>query len=216
MALLPSGGAAQPGGDCAMGREVTDDRGGAGTIVGGRDGLCLVKYQDGRTHSWVPADRLSAAPPKPAAPAAGANPPAPANAAPAPGEGTVILRPTIVNRLVYRADALGHVVLTADVNSNPVKFLVDTGATLVALTPEDAKGAGIDRGSLTFDKTVNTANGPVNAAFTRVRRIRIGQLEIEDVPAAVIDNLKQSVLGMSFLSRVKGFEMRDGLLTINW
>ena len=96
--------------------------------------------------------------------------------------------------------------LTARVNGAQVKFLVDTGASLVGLSPDDAKSAGIDPGQLTFNQSVHTANGTVRAAFTRIREIRLDQLEINDVPAAVIESLKQSVLGMSFLSRLKGFE----------
>ena len=216
-AALPSPAAAQAGEACAIGREIADDRGGAGTIVGGRDGLCLIKYGDGRTHAWVPATQLSAASSgKSAPPAAGARRPAQAAAVPASPEGVAVLRPTIVNRLVHRADALGHIVLTGNVNGAPVRFLVDTGATLVALTPEDASAAGIERSGLTFDKTVNTANGPARAAFAELREVRIGELEVENVPAAVIDTLKQSVLGMSFLNRLKGLEMRDGVLTMSW
>jgi clan AA aspartic protease (TIGR02281 family) len=49
-----------------------------------------------------------------------------------------------------------------------------------------------------------------------LREIRIEQLSIENVPAAVIENLDQSLLGMSFLKRLKSFEMREGALTISW
>jgi aspartyl protease family protein len=207
--------AAQAPTGCKLGQSITDDRGNSGVIGGGRDELCLVKYEDGRTHSWVSRERLSvAAPAKSGTAAAGATPPA--SAAPAGSDGVVILRPTLANRLVYRADALGHIVLTASVNGAPVRFLVDTGATLVSLTTEDASAAGLARGELTFDQTVNTGNGPVHAAFAQLREIHIEQLEVDNVQAAVIDSLKQSVLGMSFLGRLKGFEMRNGTMTINW
>ena len=126
----------------------------------------------------------------------------------------MILRPTLANRPVYRADALGHIVLTASVNGAPVRFLVDTGATLVSLTTEDAS-AGLAHSELTFDQTVNTGDGPVHAAFAQLREIHIEQLEVDNVQAAMIDSLKQSVLGMSFLGRLKGFEMRNGTMTIN-
>jgi aspartyl protease family protein len=208
--LLPAA-LAQSGEGCAVGREVVDDRGGPGTIVGGRGALCLVKYQDGRLQAWVPAAELRDPPEKPATPEPGANPETPA--APA---GPVIIRPIIVNRAVYRTDALGHVTLAATVNGARTRFLVDTGASLVALTPDDAKAAGFDPGQLTFNQPVHTANGMVRAAFVRLREIRVDQLEIDDVPAAVIESLKQSVLGMSFLSRLKSFDMRNGALTMSW
>ena len=84
------------------------------------------------------------------------------------------------------------------------------------LTPDDARAAGIKRGELVFNRVVQTANGPVRAAFVLLREIGIEQLSIAKVQAAVIDSLGQSVLGMSFLGRLKGFEMRDRVLTIDW
>jgi len=215
LGLVPSA-LAQSGEGCTVGREIIDDRGGPGTVVGGRGALCLVKYQDGRMQSWVPADQLRDPPEKPAAPEPGASPETPATPQPGRPEGTLLLRPITINRAVYRADALGHVTLTARVNGAQVKFLVDTGASLVGLSPEDAKAAGIDPSQLTFNQSVHTANGTVRAAFTQVREIRMDQLEVNDVPAAVIESLKQSVLGMSFLTRLKGFDMRNGALTMSW
>ena len=131
--LIPSA-IAQPEEGCTVGREIVDDRGGPGTIVGGRGALCLVRYQDGRMQSWVPAGQLRDPPEKPAAPEPGASPEAPATPQPAPSEGTLLLRPVTINRAAYRADALGHVTLTARVNGAQVKFLVDTGASLVGLS----------------------------------------------------------------------------------
>ena len=69
---------------------------------------------------------------------------------------------------------------------------------------------------MTFNQTVHTANGPVRAAVAQIREIRLDQLEIDNVPAVVIESLKRSVLGMSFLSRLKGFDMRNGALTMSW
>jgi aspartyl protease family protein len=216
--IAPSSlGAAEPLAQCQAGQKIIDDGGNPGEVVSERNGLCLIRSPDGRNLSWVPRERLSAAPPpEPAAPAPDAPAPAPGSPAPAPSEGVRILRPLVANQLVYRADALGHIVLSANVNGAPVRFLVDTGATLVSLTPEDASAAGLKRSELTFNQTVQTGNGPAHAAFVQLRDIRIEQLDIENVQAAVIDSLKQSVLGMSFLSRLKRFEMRDGLLTVSW
>jgi aspartyl protease family protein len=109
------------------------------------------------------------------------------------------------NTIVYTANERGHVVLDAAVNGAPVLMLVDTGASLVTLTPADARSAGI-----------NTANGTARMAPVTLREIRIGQLSLYDVPAAVLEHLNVSLLGMSFLSRLQGYEMRDGKLTITW
>lgn len=122
----------------------------------------------------------------------------------------------VSNALVYAANEHGHVILEAAVNGAPVRLLVDTGASLVALTPEDALAAGIAPGALVFSGLVNTANGDARMAPVILREVRIGQLSIYDVRAAVLKNLKFSLLGMSFLSRLQGYEMRDGKLTINW
>ena len=200
---------------CELGQLVLDDGGRPGVIVGGRDRLCLVKYKDGTTQSWVPAQRLKADLSTKAA-ADGTAPPAPAAGTPVGSEGVMVMRPQTINRLAFHADALGHIVLSARANGAPLKFLVDTGATLVSLSTEDASAAGLKRSELTFDQVVYTGNGPVHAAFAQLREVRIGDLEVDNVSVAVIDNLKQSVLGMSFLRRLKEFDLRDGVLTLTW
>lgn len=121
------------------------------------------------------------------------------------------------NELVYRADRSGHYLVEASVNGAPVRFLVDTGATVVALTPEDARAAGLAPGDLRFSQVMSTANGAARAAPTRLRSLRLGQLELEDVPAVVMERpMAISLLGMSFLSRLDGYSIRDGVLTLEW
>ena len=121
-----------------------------------------------------------------------------------------------VNTLIYPANEQGHVVIDAAVNGAPVRLPVDTGASLVTLTPADARTAGITSGELVFNNRVSTANGSARMASVTLREIRIGQLSIYDVPAAVLENLNISLLGMSFLSRLQSYEMREGKLTISW
>jgi len=122
----------------------------------------------------------------------------------------------VSNTIVYTANERGHVVLDAAVNGAPVRMLVDTGASLVTLTPADARAAGINPASLVFNGHAQTANGTTRMAPVTLREIRIGQLSIYDVPAAVLEHVNVSLLGMSFLSRLQGYEMRDGKLTITW
>jgi aspartyl protease family protein len=69
---------------------------------------------------------------------------------------------------------------------------------------------------LVFSARVNTANGEARMAPVMLREIRIDQLSVYDVPAAVVENLNISLLGMSFLVRLQSYEMRDGKLTITW
>ena len=120
------------------------------------------------------------------------------------------------NTMVYTANERGHVVLDAAVNGAPIRMLVDTGASRVTLTPADARAAGIDPDSLVFSGRVQTANGTARMAPVTLREIRVGQLSIYDVSASVLEHLDVSLLGMSLLSRLQGYEMRDGKLTISW
>lgn len=200
---------------CPLGQAIVDDSGRAGVIAGGREALCLVKYKDGVVQSWVPSETLKSAPSTMVGDESTRSG-GPASGTQTGGFGVTVLRPQALNHLVYRADALGHILLTARANGAPVKFLVDTGATLVSLTTEDAEAAGLKRSELTFDQIVYTGNGPVHAAFTQLRELKIDDLEVDDVQVAVIDSLKQSVLGMSFLRRLKEFNIRDGVLTLTW
>ena len=62
----------------------------------------------------------------------------------------------------------------------------------------------------------STANGVARAAPVRLRELRIDQLLVPDVTAAVAENLNISLLGQSFLTRLDGYEMRDGVLTLNY
>jgi aspartyl protease family protein len=220
---MPSLTVAQAVRGCPLGRHVTDDRGIEGMIVSARGDQCLIKYNDGQTHGWAPVQTLrAAAPAKSGTPPLATTPelgtdlpsanPLPKNAA----DAVAILRPEVSNRLVFHADPRGHVLLTGAANGAAVRFMVDTGASLVILTPDDARAAGIRRSELVFDHTVQTGNGPVRAALVLLREIGIGEFSMSKVQAAVIDSMGQSVLGMSFLGRLKGFAMREGMLTIDW
>jgi aspartyl protease family protein len=120
------------------------------------------------------------------------------------------------NTLVYPANEQGHVIVEGEINGASMRLLVDTGASLVTLTPEDARAAGISGGDLVFNHRVSTANGSARMAQATLREVRIGQLSVYDVPAAVLENLNISLLGMSFLARLQSYEMRDGKLTISW
>ena len=121
-----------------------------------------------------------------------------------------------VGSLSYRADQRGHFWVDAAVNGAPVRFMVDTGASSVVLTLADAAAAGYGHGNLTFNIAMSTANGRARAAPIKLREVRLGQLAISDVQALVAENLNTSLLGMTFLKRLDGFEIRDGVLTINW
>jgi aspartyl protease family protein len=121
------------------------------------------------------------------------------------------------NELSYRADSYGQFYLDADVNGTTMRFLVDTGASYLSLTPRDAAAVGLSPAGLTYNLRMNTAKGVARAAEVRLREVRIGQLSIEDVPAIVMeDPSRVSLLGMSFLERLESHHISNGVLTMEW
>lgn len=114
-----------------------------------------------------------------------------------------------------RASMGGHFLATAEVNGKRVRFLVDTGATTVALTRGDAQRAGIKVDELDYITQVQTANGITTMAPVRLRSIRIGSIEVHNVQAAVAQGgLEGSLLGMSFLRRLSSFEFKPNELVL--
>jgi aspartyl protease family protein len=95
-------------------------------------------------------------------------------------------------------------------------MIVDTGASTIVLRPEDAKKAGIDVSKLSFTIPVLTANGRTVAARVRLNSVAIGPLQREDVDALVAERgaLTESLLGMSFLGRLRSYEFSGDFLTL--
>lgn len=103
----------------------------------------------------------------------------------------------------------GHFHLVADLNGQPVRFVVDTGASSLALSARDAARAGIDLDRLVYAGQAQTANGMVRTATVRLDRVEIGEIRDENVPAVVIDgDPGVSLMGMDYLRRFArvGFE----------
>lgn len=96
----------------------------------------------------------------------------------------------------------GHFYLTARINGTDVLFVVDTGATDVVLSREDARLVGLDPDRLNYFGTAMTANGTVTTASVRLSSFTIGNQTDNDLPAVVNGGeLDTSLLGMSYLSR---------------
>jgi aspartyl protease family protein len=110
----------------------------------------------------------------------------------------------------------GHFVATAYMNGTPVRIMVDTGATTVALSYEDAEAAGLRPALLDYNAPVATANGTIKAARVTIRRVEIDTVRVNDVPAMVMPQgaMRGSLLGMSFLSRLRSFQVEDGVLRL--
>jgi aspartyl protease family protein len=110
----------------------------------------------------------------------------------------------------------GHFVVRATVNGQAMTLLVDTGASTVVLKPADAQRAGIDTGDLNYTVAVHTANGTTYAAPVHLRAIAIGPLVVRDVNALVAPpgSLKENLLGISFLRRLRSYEFSKDFLTL--
>ena len=97
----------------------------------------------------------------------------------------------------------GHFYAELRVNGTPVRFLVDTGASMVALTREDAQRIGIPISEADFTGTAQTASGSVGLKPVVLDRVSLGALEATDVDAAIVQQgLGQSLLGQSWLKRI--------------
>lgn len=100
------------------------------------------------------------------------------------------------------ADARGHFVVDGQINGGSVRFIVDTGATSVALSGADARRLNIDyrKGESTL---INTANGVAPAWRVRFNTVRVGGISIDNVDGVVVEtNAMPALLGMSFLNRM--------------
>jgi len=118
---------------------------------------------------------------------------------------------------VVEAGSHGHFVIDAVVNGVPLTFLLDTGASEIVLTLDDARQLGFLPQSLEFSQRFRTANGEVRGAPVRLRELRIGQFSLYDLDASVNEApLAISLLGMSFLDRLNGYQVKDGRLILRW
>jgi aspartyl protease family protein len=112
-------------------------------------------------------------------------------------------------------EADGHYWTRADVGGTQVKFMVDTGASIVALTYFDAQRLGLKPEELDFDSEIRTAGGVTYGAPVTLKSIRVGKVEVEDVNAVILrTELEQSLLGMTFLGELHSYEVRQGQMII--
>ena len=114
------------------------------------------------------------------------------------------------------AGANGHYKAMARINGREIRVLVDTGASYVALSNQDAERAGIFVRDSDFKYKARTANGTTRVAHVLIDRISIGDIEVRSVKASVLERGKLDVtlLGMSFLGRLRRTEMRGGRLIL--
>ena len=109
----------------------------------------------------------------------------------------------------------GHYWAEADIDGRAIRVLVDTGASVVALTREDALRLGLRLTPADFTQTVETASGPVKAAAVELDHVAVAGARVDKVRALVVEEgLPHSLLGMSYLGRLSAFEARPTGLTL--
>ena len=115
--------------------------------------------------------------------------------------------------LVMQPD--GHYYMTAAINGKPVEFVVDTGASQVVLTQEDARRVGLNPSDLDFIGSANTANGLVQTAPVRLDTVQVGDMIDKNVRAVVNGGkMDGSLLGMTYLNRFEKIEISRGRLIL--
>jgi aspartyl protease family protein len=118
--------------------------------------------------------------------------------------------------VVIRRRHGGEFIVPARINGRPLDLVFDTGASSVVLTAEDAAAAGLSFGPQDYEVGVTTANGATTAAPARLDRVAVGGIVVRGVRALVArpGAMGQSLLGMSFLERLKSYGVENGRLVL--
>ena len=113
-------------------------------------------------------------------------------------------------------DARGHFQTDGHIDGQRINFMVDTGASVVALNETSAARFGLRPLRGDYNAKVSTANGTIKAARARIPVMDVGGLVVRDVEAMVLPDeaLSENLLGLSFLSKLKRFEYADGRLVL--
>ncbi len=132
-----------------------------------------------------------------------------------PGETFTLTTSEGRQEVVLRKQRSGHFTINAEINGQSLPMLVDTGATQIALTFDDARRIGLDPSNLNFNREIMTANGVAMAATARIRQIVVGPIVRKNITVSIAERgrLGESLLGMNFLStlssiRIEPNEMR--------
>jgi aspartyl protease family protein len=113
-------------------------------------------------------------------------------------------------------DSRGHFETEGRIDGQRIGFMVDTGASMIALNEKSAARFGLRPSRNDYNATVTTANGTIKAARTRLAMVDVGGLIVRDVDAMVLPDeaLSENLLGLSFLSKLKRFEYANGQMVL--
>jgi len=143
--------------------------------------------------------------------------PAPASASPSPKKAdTETVAQASGRSLNIPPDARGHFQTDGRIEGQRISFMIDTGASLVALNEKSAARFGLRPSRSDYNAIVSTANGTIKAARTRLAMIDLGGLVVRDVDALVLPDeaLSENLLGLSFLSKLKRFQYANGKMVL--
>lgn len=142
--------------------------------------------------------------------------PALATSAPRTTVAVASMAPAAGRTLNIPRDRRGHFAAEGRIEGQRIGFMVDTGASVVALNETSAARFGLRPSRGEYNATVSTANGTIKAARTRIAMLDVGGLVVRDVDAMVLPDeaLSENLLGLSFLSRLKRFEYANGQMVL--
>jgi aspartyl protease family protein len=124
--------------------------------------------------------------------------------------------PAGIRSLSIPRDGRGHFQTEGRIDGQRIDFMVDTGASVIALNETSAARFGLRPSRGDYNATVSTANGTIKAARTRLAMVDVGGLVVRDVDAMVLPDeaLSENLLGLSFLSKLKRFEYANGKMVL--
>ena len=121
-----------------------------------------------------------------------------------------------LERLTLKTASDGHFYVTLSINNKPINFLIDTGATAMILSKKDGEKLGFNVDKLNFSQLAETANGEILISPVVFDKVSLGFKNFSNVKAFISQtDMEKSLLGMSFLSRLKKLELGRNIMIIN-
>lgn len=124
---------------------------------------------------------------------------------------------SVSGQAILEADNRGHFTASFRINGKPVEAMIDTGATSVAINETTARKLGLGGQSLDFKYKVTTANGTIPAARVVLDRVELASVRVDNVEAMVLRDkaLSDTLIGMSFLSKLGSYKVEAGRLKLS-